>query len=388
MDAYVQFLRNALCTAKNFNFFGDTFLYDPKVTAIYYTFPSPLDETTPLELLISITQLYALLSVSIAGYKMITKSGVNKLQLISKLVSLRQEDGAPAKKEDDTSTGGRMTRSKAKKNTEHKSEELARQLVTQSLHNESDAATRSFFVGTNVLVLGLCFFWLFANSYHVTSTNWIGGIIGLIHALTIMEVNLIVFLYYMVKDAGNSVRKSYAMKNFAQTIETSKNKLSLDNSNITVEQYNWLVDGWTPFWVDGNAASAGAEEKMLTKEDETVASKLVAFTHNVDRDTVDRIKTQSRVALFEGFREYIYLVLNCFAFYGYLVCIIVFYYQDETSQPNFVKTMLFHMPNADADWLGNAVGDFAWTVEPVIILISPMIINAMSGPKGEKEKED
>ena len=32
MDAYVQFIRNGMCTVKNFNFLGDTFLYDPKIT--------------------------------------------------------------------------------------------------------------------------------------------------------------------------------------------------------------------------------------------------------------------------------------------------------------------------------------------------------------------
>ena len=32
MDAYVQFIRNGMCTVKNFNFLGDTFLYDPKIS--------------------------------------------------------------------------------------------------------------------------------------------------------------------------------------------------------------------------------------------------------------------------------------------------------------------------------------------------------------------
>lgn len=375
MDAaYVQFIRNGMCTVKNFNFLGDTFLYDPKITAIYYSFPPPLDQTTPLEILIAITQFYALVSLTIAGYKMITKSGITKLQLISRLINLRNGGTLSSKKDDNDK----------KKKTDEKSEALAKKLVEKSLVDESDAATRSFFVGTNLLMLGLSFIWLTSNSFHITNTNWIGGVIGLIHALTVAEINLIVFLYYMVKDAGATVRKSYQMSNYASTIEASKNKLSLD-SDITVEQYSWLVDGWSPFWAEGTSPG-NAEEKMMTKEEEAVTSKLVAFTHNVDQDTLDRIREQSRITLFEGFREYVYLVLNCFAFYGYLVCIIVFYYEDQASQPEYIRAMLGYLPNADADWLGNAVGDFAWTVEPVLILTSPMLINAMSGKKKKKEK--
>ena len=372
MDAYVQFIRNALCTCKNFNFLGGSFLYDPKITAQYYDFPPPLDQTTPLEVLISITQFYAFVSVTLAGYRMVTKSGIGKLQLISRLVNLR--GGAP-KKDDDK---------KKKDDDDDKSSEIAHRLVTQSLLDESDAATRSFFVGTNVLLLGISFFWLFANSLHVTSVDWIGGITALIHALTVMEINLLVFLYYMVKDARNYVRKSYAMYSFAETISVAK-KLPLDSA-LTVEQYSWLVDGWSPFWSEGSSSSS-AEEKMLTKEEEAVASKLVAFSKSIDQDTANRIRAMSRIALFEGYREYVYLIINCFAFYGYLACILVFYYEDESTQPGYIRTMLLQMPNSDADWLGNAVGDFMWTVEPLIILGSPMIVNSMSYKKG-KEKHD
>ena len=411
MDAYVQFIRNGMCTIKNFNFLGDTFLYDPKFTAIYYNFPPPLDQTTPLEILIAITQFYALVSLTFAGYKMITKSGINKLQLISRLINLRIGGTSSSSKSSTTNQWNDMTVAELKdelknrnlpvsglkatliqrleehdnkKNSDEKSEALAKKLVEKSLVDESDAATRSFFVGTNLFMLGLSFIWLTANSFHITNTNWIGGVIGLIHALTVAEINLIVFLYYMVKDAGATVRKSYQMSNYASTIETSKNKLSLE-SDITVEQYSWLVDGWGPFWADGSSAG-GAEEKMMTKEEEAVTSKLVAFTHNVDQDTLDRTREQSRITLFEGFREYVYLVLNVFAFYGYLVCIIVFYYEDQASQPEYIRAMLGYLPNADADWLGNAVGDFAWTVEPVLILTSPMLIARLSGKKKQKEK--
>ncbi|KAL7521400.1 hypothetical protein ACHAWX_006078 [Stephanocyclus meneghinianus] len=370
MDAVVQFVRNALCTIKNFSFLSDTFLYDPKVTAKYYTFPSPLDQTTPLEIFISVTQFYAFVSVSRSGYRLLTKGGVKKLQLIQRLLNAKDKS-----RKDETK--------KSKENkTEAVSESVARRLVIESLVKEGDAAARSTFVGINVLAIGIAFFWLFANSYHVTSTDWIGGIYGLIHALTVMEVALLFLLYYMLKDGAGWIRKSFQMKAFAKKIAPSQIE------NITVEQYSWMVNGWSPFWTEFSNPSIGAEDKMLEKEEEAVAAQIALFLKKVDPDVSERILLESRIALFEGYREYLYLLLNFFAFYGYMASILVFYFQDEASQPSYIRAMLFYLPNAEADWLGNAVGDFAWTVEPVIILTSPLIVNSMKPKAMSKKKVD
>lgn len=368
MDAIVQFVRNALCTAKNFNVLGSTFLYDPNVTARYYKFPSPMDQTTPLEILISITQLYALVSVSIAGYKMISNS-IKKLQLISRLVSLQVE-----RKKDETK--------------KDKNEVVARRIVTESLLEESDAAIRSFFVGVNVFAIGITFVWLSANSYHVTSTDWIGGVAGLIHALTVAEIALIVLLYYMVKDARDSMRKSKDMKEFAANLCKSKGFADVDV--LTVEEFGWLSaddNGTSPlFWTDGDVPNdVVTDGKMLTKAEDSVATKLSKLAKTVDPQVAENLTIKSELSRFEGLREYLYLVLNFFAFYGYGACILVYYFQDEKTQPSFLKAALLHLPNTDADWLGNAVGDFMWTVEPIVILGSPLVMQSIA--KNDKKKE-
>ena len=365
MDAIVQFIRNGLCTAKNFNFLGSTFLYDPNVTARYYNFPPPMDQTTPLEILISITQIYALVSVSIAGAKMIS-SAIKKLHLISRLVNLQI-------KRNDT--------------TKDKNEVVARRIVTESLLQESDAAIRSFFVGLNVFAIGISFVWLSANSYHITSTDWIGGVAGLIHALTIAEIALLVLLFYMIKDARDAMRKAKDMKEFAANLSESKGFTDVDS--LTVEKFGWLSseedsDESPLFWTIGNVASDVATDgKILTKVEEAVVSKLVKLGKSVDSQIAESLLVKSEVSRFEGLREYGYLVLNFFAFYGYAACILVYYFQDEEAQPSFIRAILLHLPNSDADWLGNAVGDFMWTVEPIVILASPLV-----KPMKKKEKAD
>lgn len=368
MDAIVQFVRNALCTAKNFNVLGSTFLYDPNVTARYYDFPSPMDQTTPLEILISITQIYAMVTVSIAGAKMIASS-IKKLHLISRLVSLQVE------------------RNDAKKD---KNEVVARRIVTESLLQESDAAIRSFVVGVNVLAIGISFFWLAANSYHITSTDWIGGVAALIHALTVAEIALLVLLYYMVKDARDAMRKSKDMKKFAANLSTSKGFAEVDS--LTVEQFAWLSvndgDDTSPlFWTSGDISSdVVVDGKMLTKAEEAVATKLAKLAKSVDPEVADSLLVKSEVSRFEGLREYVYLVLNFFAFYGYAACVLVYYFQNEEAQPSFMRSVLLHLPNADADWLGNAVGDFMWTVEPIVILGSPLVVQSIKKDANDKEK--
>lgn len=401
LDAYIQLLRNALCTVKNFNILGNTFLYDAKVTTLYYTLPSPLDETTPLEVLIALTQFYAFIAISLAGYCMITQCGINKLNLLSRLANVRVDEATmnELKSREEDKTGGGDCVVKKTKTTRAEDDaavitEVASGLISQSIFvNENDTATRSIFVGVNVLAVGIAFFWLFANSFHVTSAGWIGGVASLIHSLEVMEICLLVFLYYMGKDAVRAVRRSKQMANFVTRINSSRTRsrrLSVDDvKSITVEEYDWLVGGWTPFWTNSTTSSSDSsiETKLLTKEEEGVASNLTSFTRRIDDDVIDNILARSRIFLFEGYREYIYFILNFFAFYGYLVCILVYYHPNEESRPASIQTMLGGMKSANADWLGNAVGDFMWTVEPIIILTSPMIINAIKNtPPKSKEK--
>jgi len=401
LDAYIQFLRNALCTVKNFNILGNTFLYDAKVTTQYYTLPSPLDETTPLEVIIALTQFYAFIAISLAGYRMITLSGINKLNLLSRLANIRVDEATmnELKSREEDKTGGGDVVVKKTKTTRAEDDaavitEVASRLISQNIFiNENDAATRSVFVGVNVFAVGIAFFWLFANSFHVTSAGWIGGVANLIHSLEVMEICLLVFLYYMGKDAVRAVRRSKQMAIFVTRINSSRTRsrrLSLhDVKSITVEEYDWLVGGWTPFWTNSTTSSSDSsiETRLLSKEEEVVTSNLTSFTRRIDDDVIDNILARSRISLFEGYREYIYFILNFFAFYGYLVCILVYYHPIEASRPVYVRHMLGGMKSADADWLGNAVGDFMWTLEPIIILTSPMIIDSMKKtPMKAKDK--
>ena len=141
--------------------------------------PSP-----PPPFFISISQLYPCISCSISGYNLIFDQGVLKLRNLY----------------------GTADVLKAKFNDIPAPANL---IIRDSIMAEADLAMRCTMTGCCVLPLWIAFFWLFANSLHITTAaGWIGGLPLLIHALTVMEVALLPLLYFMTKDANTALRKA------------------------------------------------------------------------------------------------------------------------------------------------------------------------------------
>lgn len=370
MDAVVQFLRNAMCCIKDLHLFPDSKLQDPKHTAQYYQFPPPLDKTTPLELMISTTQLYACISTMLSGYRLIMESGYGKLRRVNNLIALHSKE------------------------TKHT---LADKVVMESLLQEKSAARRSIFIGINVFCIGVSFFWLFANSLHVTETNWIGGVQGLIHALTVMEVGLVPLLFFMMEDGFGQLGKALRLQSLIQTLTSGK---GVSEETLNAETYEWLVmDGWSPFWKDEYGAFEPLpknEAENLDEETKKLNTTLTALTTKSKQHelattlnkTASRLEPEIWMLRMEGYREFLYLVINWIAFYGYMLSILVYYYDEEEYQPTHVWSLKMGQKNEDADWYGNFAGDLMWTIEPIIILASPMLLAWMNTSPSTKIKKD
>lgn len=378
MDAVVQFLRNTLCCCKDLHLFGNTFLHDPQHTALFYDFPEPMNKTTPLELLICVTQLYAFFSTTRSGYRLIMESGYGKLRRINRLIEMCPN-----------------------------STSLSNKIVNESLTNERQAAHRSIFIGVNVLFIGFSFFWLFANSLHVTETDWIGGLPALIHALTVMEISLVPLLYFMIEDGFGQLAKSKRMEKLVLVLRRGG---AVAEEALNSEAYSWIVadgypNGWTPFWLNDHGAfeplpDETTETKNLTKEISMLNTTLDAITGKakgtkMEQDAVTlalqktavRLEEEVPVLRMEGYREFFYFILNLIAFYGYLLGVVVYYYDKEDFQPSAVRGLKLGMTNADADWHGNFAGDLMWTIEPIVVLSSPTIMDWMK-PMTAKIKTD
>eukprot|EP00538_Stauroneis_constricta_P011506 CAMPEP_0119545582 /NCGR_PEP_ID=MMETSP1352-20130426/288_1 /TAXON_ID=265584 /ORGANISM="Stauroneis constricta, Strain CCMP1120" /LENGTH=365 /DNA_ID=CAMNT_0007590147 /DNA_START=59 /DNA_END=1156 /DNA_ORIENTATION=- len=364
MDAVVQLLRNALCCVKDLQLFSDTFIHDANRTNEYLVgLPEPLNKTTPLEVIISVTQLYACISTTKAGWRLLTTS-IGKLQRIKRLTEQRESPKTAADR-----------------------------IINESLLKEAKYAFRSTFVGVCVTPIGVAFFWLFANSWHVTETDWIGGLPALIHALEVMEVCLIPLLYYMIIDGFEMLRKSKLTDAFLDKVRSRK----VTPDDITTQMFEAMT-GWLPFWDSGTgmfAKADAAEDKMMEKElleiQKTLDVVIPSDKSKKDRKEKleaieDKLETKVFSMRMEGYREFLYFVFNFVAFYGYLMAPLCFYYEDN-EQPTYVRSLKFSYQNELADWHGNFAGDFMWTIEPIVILGSPMLITWMK-PASKKIKSD
>ena len=380
MDAVVQFLRNFGSCVKDLNLFQHSFpsLYDPSITALFLTLPEPMDQTTPLDVLLSFTQFYAFYSTTKAGWTLITTS-LGKLRRIRRLVDTRDKP---------TTTQDRI--------------------VNESLLKEATMAIRSIFIGVLVMPIGICFWWIFINSFHITQVDWFGGLPALIHAIEIMEIVLIPLLYYMIVDGRMMLNRSRKAQELYQVIQEAGD---LEPTDISVQTYESMT-GWVPFW-DGGVGLLDptpdpmSEQKAMDKEVEKVRKTLSTFLPPPPTDKKDKNNSKKNsskgekeekirqqalavvqekllvdvpVLRMEGYREFVYFVLNLFAFYGYLMAPLAFYFDDET-QPDHIRSLKFSYTGTDADWYGNFTGDLMWTIEPVIILGSPFLISWINQPK-------
>ena len=370
MDAIVQFVRNALCCIKDLNLFEDSFLYDASVVSNVYAMPAPCNKTTPLELGIAVSQLYACLSLSLTGINLIYGLGLNKLARIDRLLTLLLNG--------------------KKGNPKSSSSSLTTDLIVESLQEERIAAAKSIFLGTLVGSIGVSFFWLFANSLHVTETLWIGGLPGLIHALTVMEVALVPLLVYMIADGIAHIAKASRIQFLAFILRKCHDRVPSCVGNK--ETYAQVLD-WTPFWEGTTTAATSSttmdkESTMLDEEIKAVSSELERWVADKDNATMEsmlletatRLEITSRRTKMEGYREFVYFMLNLIAFYGYLLGILVYYFDEHDDDASYLHTLKLGMSHDAADWHGNFAGDLMWTIEPLIILTSPMLLQSWSQP--------
>ena len=404
MDAIVQFVRNLLCCIKDLHLFPNLFIHDVKYThqLLPIELPSPLDETTPLEVIISITQLYACISVAKSGFNLLTSS-IGKLRRILRIVEYRMTKQSQAQQPSSES--------------ESQQSSLlldAERIVNESLLKEAKMAFRMVWIGFFVTPIGICFWWLFINSWHVTSVDWFGGLPALIHALEVMEICLLPLLFFMIKDGFEMLTKSNAAKEVFELVQSHPNTLKISPNQIHVQTYE-VMTGWVPFWDAGTSmltsnlsdVKTQLEMELVDKEIKTVRTTLEMWfegsksdgdktSKKDDGEKEDKIrqealedarhKLEAAIPTFrlEGYREFLYFVLNFIAFYGYLMAPLTFYYDDETNQPYHIQSMKLWYQNSDADWTGNFAGDLCWTIEPIVILGSPFLVSWVKPPSKKK----
>ena len=210
------------------------------------------------------------------------------------------------------------------------------------------------------------------------------------HALTVMEITLTVFLYYMIMDGNQKLKISNAMLELAKTLEF---KGKMTTPVLHLENYEFMSK-WDPFWdhKDGDQDELKKETLKVQRHLELYkggkgdGEKEGKIRQKTLEGIAERLKEEAITTKYEGYREFVFFVLNLVAFYGYLMGILVFYF-DEQDEAYWLRKMKFHLPHEHADWHGNFAGDLMWTIEPLVVTFSPFLFNVLK-PKVKKEKED
>ena len=391
-SAIVQLIRNFLCCVKDLSYGSHhhywSWLYDPTIThtllqdwlQILPPLIAPLNRTTPLEAMISIAQFY----VVVTG----VPEAIHRFWF-----SYRQMHRSLRLIESRTTT-------KMAKVSSH-----AERLIHVSLIQEASYCIRSMFVSFNCFFICVAFIWLSANSWHITQTDWLGGLPALIHALTIMNICLMPLLYYMYVDAMEHFRTAFRIRTLYQQLllgTVSQADIGLSSLKALSKDHEFV-----PFWsvnytgtFDSSNGSVDESTQLLNNEitkvnkllDSVIGTTVTKKKTDQDQDATNgtdesvqlRKKLQQDIAIqirplilksqLYGIREMIYFILNFIAWYGYGMCIVVYYFPIVLQQPDYVRILLFYYHNDDADWYGNFAGDVMWTIEPMIVLFSPFWI--------------
>mmetsp|Transcript_15173 Transcript_15173/g.33935 ORF Transcript_15173/g.33935 Transcript_15173/m.33935 type:complete len:252 (-) Transcript_15173:219-974(-) len=251
-----------------------------------------------------------------------------------------------------------------------------------------------------------------------------------------MELFLIPLLYYMLKDGIDMILRARKMRNLSEQISKSSRK-SIENlfgeGNIDVGVFGWLESNRTAMNMKASETDVDAVNEAyaspsgrfecfdpfkneMSSTDVNEAFKIIAKAKASVAISLDmwKCKDNERIKLkeaqgtnnpkieaaispllasadrlqFEGCRELLYFLLNFIAFYGYMLCILVYYFDDESLQPTGIRKLQFGMSNSDADWYGNFAGDFAWTIEPLVVLFSPLLLEKLGPTQMAKSKKD
>jgi hypothetical protein len=215
-----------------------------------------------------------------------------------------------------------------------------------------------------------------------------------------MDIALFPMLFFMIVDGFEKLSMSTRCIRLLDIIDSGK----LKPEEIGVQRYEAMKD-WSPFWNSGVSLFESADQdegKKLQAEVKNVKGTLDAWfpkgktngekeeklSKEALSNVIDKVEGDVPKLRLEGYREFLYFVLNFIAFYGYLMAPLAFFYEDEEKQPFHIQAMKFYYNNEVADWTGNFAGDLMWTIEPLVILGSPFIIQ-MAKPKSvDKVKSD
>lgn len=273
---------------------------------------------------------------------------------------------------------------------------------------EQDQAWRQSIMGCCKLTISFGFAKLTTNSLHMASMWWLNL------ALLLMEVALAYILVVMVRGAKSKKSASTLGNALASDLDELQ-KQAEDQATLLEQTKPKKSSKKSP-----TTAGASKEDMLLARhphlfEDQETLSVLCAaaeidpprapwpgpaerylgnaYCHEVLRfrreliarltespaEMADCLRANAVGDNLRGSLEVVYIVLNVIAWIGYAIFPLTWFYPDSNAFAHALAPYCNWPGHALAEWLGNFVGDLAWTVEPALVfLVLPVIQKAQA----------
>ena len=122
-----------------------------------------------------------------------------------------------------------------------------------------------------------------------------------------------------------------------------------------------FMSGWAPFWnVKGGSSKDIAEETSRVRRQLEIyrggkddGEKEEKIRQETLQEVAAKLTQEAHTAKMEGYREFIFFLLNSVAFYGYLMGIVCFYFEEDfENEPAWLRSFKFGHTHDLADWHG------------------------------------
>ena len=234
------------------------------------------------------------------------------------------------------------------------------------------------------IFIGLCFLMLFLLTLHrpyPALLNW---------SLLFLEISIAYLLTVMAAGVNNGRRRAADLRRLAEALEagpipTAPSALPLLLGPATGESLPpapWNATDQPasdPFGVNATSAHVKAVAKLEAKCEAKLRSA------GTRAEVAADLRAQSTSTLYQTALDAVLTALNGLAFSGYAMFPLTYFVQEER-----LAQLVPGWPGHDtAQFWGNLLGDAAWTVEPALAMIVPLMIEkavASQANEGSKKR--
>ena len=297
--------------------------------------------------------------------------------------------------------------------TTHNKDKLAvsRKIVERSVSSSLVSAWFRVLAGLIQLVFAACFVVLGCNTikdshtFHQLGPRFAKNNIEELtwDALAAMDVGLLYFIWCMWSKYRSSVVGERRFNKLAELLDTAKlgsrddgsaivelaQAAGFDEADLPEAYLAMMPASAKHIWLSSANAGAASVKKALS----SVEDSLDGLVDSKQRsDAAYKLRILAYEAGNAAPADLTFLVLNCIAWYGYMLGIIASknYFPDRDIKGKALLVQPWHnalkfgMKHADSAWWGNLAGDSAWTIEPLLVIVSAYLSAPISVSNGAK----